>query len=84
MDRRQPARTLYYRENGKENGNYGDYKDYRGNKRLYRDNIRKYMGSYRDNGKENGNYYLAFRVQGLSIVLSLYPHSLHAMPPIIP
>ena len=35
-----------YRDNGKENGNYRDYKG------LYRD----YIGViYRDNGKENGN-----------------------------
>ena len=36
-----------YRDNGKENGNYRDYRDYIGD----------ILGLYRDNGKENGNYY---------------------------
>ena len=36
-----------YRDNGKENGNYRDYRRYIGG----------ILGLYRDNGKENGNCY---------------------------
>ena len=42
-------------DNGKENGNYRDYRGYIG--------ITGYIfGLFRDSGKENGNYYLGFRV----------------------
>ena len=43
-----------YGDNGKEHGNYWDY----------RDSIRiigYILGLYGDNGKEHGNYYLGFR-----------------------
>ena len=39
------------RDNGKENGNYRDYRGYIGI-------IGYILGLYRDNGKENGNYYI--------------------------
>ena len=42
-----------HRDNGKENGNYRDYRDYRD----YIGIIGFILGLYRDNGKENGNYY---------------------------
>ena len=39
-----------YRDSGKENGNYRDYRGYKGI-------IGVILGLYRDSGKENGNYY---------------------------
>ena len=49
------------RDNGKENGNYRDYKGYIGII-VYIYIYIYILGLYRDNGKENGNYYLGFRV----------------------
>ena len=40
--------TRIYRDNGKSNGNYRNYRDY----------IGVLLGLYWDNGKENGNYYI--------------------------
>ena len=56
-----------YWENGKENGNYRDYKGCM-LCRYYRGFVWGILGLYWHNGKENGNYYsncLGFRVQSL-------------------
>ena len=44
-----------HRDNGKENGNYKDYRGYI--RVIYCGDDRVILGLYRDNGKENGNYY---------------------------
>ena len=45
----------YLGDNGKENGNYRDYRRYIGI-------VGCILGLYRDDGKEEENYYLGFRV----------------------
>ena len=51
-------------DNGKENGNYKDYRDYIGV-------IGYILGLYRDNGKENGNYHNgSYRVKGCVCILT--------------
>ena len=44
-----------YRDNGKEDGNYREYRGYLG----FTGYI---LGLYSDDGKEHGNYYIGFRV----------------------
>ena len=54
-----------YGDNGKENGNYRDYRGYIGFFLMgvaIGGMIRVILGLYRDNGKENGNYCPGFRV----------------------
>ena len=66
MEKKMEATIGYWEDNGKENGNYRDYREYMGfymgingkeNGSYYR-----ILGLYKDNGKENGSYY---RILGL-------------------